>query len=140
MSDPEVLREVGRWLRYAREDLQGAELISEQKRIPRIACFHAQQAAEKAIKTIFVFLQVRFSRTHDLETLCNELPEGWRLAEEPPRFSGLSGWAVEPRYPGDLVDATEQDARNAIEQARSVYEMALEDLEAHGYDRTGEET
>ncbi len=30
MTDPDVLEEVGRWLRYAREDLKAAELLSEK--------------------------------------------------------------------------------------------------------------
>jgi hypothetical protein len=81
-----------------------------------------------------VFLQLRVPRVHDQEILCNELPEGWRLRDDPSRLSGLSEWAVQPRYPGDLPDATQEDSRSAVEQARNVYETALNDLERHGYD------
>lgn len=61
MSDPEVLEVLRRWLRYAEEDLRTAEVLMEEDGVPRISCFHAQQAAEKSIKAIFVFLQVRVS-------------------------------------------------------------------------------
>jgi HEPN domain-containing protein len=75
MSDPELLAEVGRWLRYAREDLLAAEVFVEQE-MARQACFHAQQAAEKAIKTALVFLQIEFPYRHDLDLLRNLLPDG----------------------------------------------------------------
>ncbi len=134
MSDPELLKEVARWVRYARDDLKVAEVILEHGQVPRAACFSAQQCAEKSIKASLVFLQIPFRKTHDLELLCKELPEGWALREDPARLSSLSDWAVEPRYPGDLIEATEADARNAVEQARDVYETTLEDLKRHGYE------
>ena len=134
MSAPELPKEVARWVRYARDDLKVAELILEHGQVPRAACFNAQQCAEKSIKASLVFLQIPFRRTHDLELLCGELPKGWTLGEVPEDLSGLSGWAVEPRYPGDLMEATEADARDAVEQAKSVYETTLEDLKNHGHE------
>jgi HEPN domain-containing protein len=139
MSDPEVLRVLRRWLRYAEDDLRAAEILLEQSGVPRTSCFHAQQAAEKAIKAIFVFLQVDFPFTHDLNRLRDLLPEGWAVKEDFPDLAGLSEWAVEPRYPGDLKEATQEDAKAAVEQAREVYETALKDLKDHGYDQTDKE-
>jgi HEPN domain-containing protein len=102
--------------------------------VPRAACFHAQQTAEKAIKAIFVFLQTDFPYTHDLNRLRDLLPEGWPIKENLPDLSGLSLWAVEPRYPGDLPEATEKEAEALVEQAREILQMTLEDLKRHGYD------
>ncbi len=133
MSDPEVLRVLRRWLLYAEDDLRSAEILLEQSGVPRASCFHAQQAAEKAIKAIFVFLQVDFPFTHDLNRLRDLLPDGWTVKEDFPDLAGLSAWAVEPRYPGDLIEATRQDAETAVEQARNIYETALNDLKARGY-------
>lgn len=110
-------------------------MIIEQEQALRAACFHAQQCAEKAIKASLVFLGVRFRKVHDLELLCAELPDGWTLSEDPERLSGLTVWAVEPRYPGDLPEATEDDARAAVELAREVLEASLRDLEDHSYDQ-----
>jgi len=105
---------------------------------PRLACFHAQQAAEKSIKSIFVFLQVDFPFTHNLDRLRDLLPDGWTVKEDFPDLASLSEWAVEPRYPGDLREATHEDAEAAVEQARNVYEATLKDLENHGYERETE--
>ncbi len=133
MSDPEVLGVLRRWLRYAEDDLRAAEVLLEQGGVPRASCFHAQQAAEKAIKAVFVFLQVDFPFTHNLDRLRDLLPDGWTLKEDFPDLARLSAWAVEPRYPGDVIEATHHDAETAVEQARNIYETTLEDLKQHGY-------
>lgn len=134
MSDPEVLKVLRRWLRYAKDDLQVAEIVLEHSSIPRTACFHAQQCAEKSIKAIFVYLQVEFPFTHDLNRLRDLLPEGWAVKESFPDLGELSIWAVEPRYPGDVIESSHQDAQHAVQQARDVYEAALQDLKHHGYE------
>ena len=133
MSEPERLAEVGRWLRFAGEDLSTAELISEQERPSRQACSHAQQAAEKAIKAVLIFLQVDFSYRHDLDYLRTLLPDGWLLKDNPPDLAEMSAWAVRGRYPGDLREAKREDAQITIEQAREVLETAREDLARYGY-------
>lgn len=140
MTDPDLRREVNEWLRYARDDLRGAEALLEGEVPSRLACFHAQRAAEKAIKAILLFLQQGVPRTHDLELLAGKLPEGWRLGEDPASLADLSVWAVEPRYPVDLLDATEEEARTIVEQARQVYETVLADLEEHAYDQIDTES
>ena len=43
------------WLTYAQADLHVAQLLAAHASVPgRIACFHAQQAAEKALKAALV--------------------------------------------------------------------------------------
>ena len=135
MSEPEILAEVGRWLRYAHEDLRAAEALLGQG-MPRQALFHAQQTAEKATKAIFVFLQTEFPYTHDLDRLRSLLPEGWESKKDPPDLAELTFWATRGRYPGSSREATEDEASAAIEQARKVYEETLKDLKRHGYDAT----
>ncbi len=136
MSEPERLRETGRWLRFAREDLSAAERTVERREVPRHACFLSQQAAEKAIKAALVFLQAEAYR-HDLALLRTYLPDGWLLKENPADLDDLSQWAVEGRYPGSLREASEDDAETAVGLAREAYEAALEDLERYGYDPDG---
>lgn len=78
MSDTEQLSEVRRWLRYAREDLEAAEtLFAQQSVVPRHLCWLAQQATEKALKAVLVFVGVNFPRRHDLDALRNLIPTGW---------------------------------------------------------------
>lgn len=136
MSDRELLKEVAHWVRYAKDDLKVAGLILEHGQVLRAACFNAQQCAEKSVKAALVFLQIPFPKTHNVQLLCELLPEGWTLGEDPACFSGLSDWAVEPRYPSDVREATREEAEATVEQAREAYEMTLEDLKSHGYDAT----
>ena len=85
MSDTEQHSEVRRWLRYAREDLEAAETLLAQKAVvPRHLCWLAQQAVEKALKAVLVFVGVDFPRRHDLDALRNLIPTGWQVKEEHP--------------------------------------------------------
>ena len=50
MSEAEHLAETQRWLRYAREDLEGAETLLERRvGVPRHICWLSQQSVEKAL-------------------------------------------------------------------------------------------
>lgn len=135
MSDPEQLSEVRRWLRYAREDLEAAAtLLAQQSVVPRHLCWLAQQATEKALKAVLVFVGIDFPRRHDLDALRNLIPTGWQVKEEHPDLATLTEWAVEARYPGDWPDATETDAQVAVTQARAVWESITTDFTNHGFD------
>lgn len=101
---------------------------------PRLACYHAQQAVEKALKAVLIFAGVGFPLRHDLDQLRNLIPAGWPLKQEHPNLGDLTEWAVEARYPGNWPDATDADARSAAAEARTVWEAVLRDLEDHGFD------
>jgi HEPN domain-containing protein len=100
MSEAEPNAEVQRWLRYAQEDLIAAESLIGQRTIAsRHVCWLAQQAAEKALKAVLVFLQIDFPRRHDLDALRNLIPVDWQLKEAHPDLADLTEWAVEARTP-----------------------------------------
>ena len=133
MSAPESIAEARRWLRYAHEDLTGAALMTEHgEAAPRHACWLAQQAAEKAVKSALVLLQIEFPRTHDLDLLRTLLPADWRLKSDPVDLSELSEWSVEARYPGDWPEVTACDAERAVASARRVLELTLDDMSDRG--------
>ena len=61
MSEDDRLQEMRRWLCYAQENLGAAEaMLGRASIVPRHVCWLAQQAAEKAIKAVLVFLQIDF--------------------------------------------------------------------------------
>ena len=134
VSDDERLAETRRWLRQAREDLRMAELVDDgEDAAPGIACYHAQQAAEKALKAVLVYLQIPFPRTHKLDELRDLIPTDWAIRTEYPELRALSEWAYKGRYPGDWPDATVGDAQSATRQARAIWEGVLDDLERRGF-------
>ena len=97
MDATDRFAEATRWLRYAEEDLIAAEtLLGQPHVVPRHACWLAQQAAEKALKAVLVFLQIDFPRSHDLDALRNLVPDGRQLKVDHPDLASLTEWAVRP--------------------------------------------
>lgn len=129
MSDPEVAAAVAMWVRYAREDLVAAEaqLNLRSSHEPRHVCFNAQQAAEKALKAIFVARQREFPFTHDLNELADLLEPGDAAASTSAELTWLSRWAMQTRYPF-ADEADWPDAVAAVREARAVVEAAAEDV------------
>ena len=118
MPKSELERAVERWLEHAQGDLLSAKAILRDEHLPpRVACFLAQQAAEKAVKAVLVAKQIDVPRTHDLEALVALIPANSQLKEMIAVLGGMSQWAVEARYPGDWPEATRQEAAEAVSVA-----------------------
>ena len=134
MPMTDQLADTARWLRYAEEDLITAEILLEQPHLPpRQSCWYAQQATEKALKAVLIFLEIDFPRTHDLNVLRNLVPDSWELKAAHSELASLTGWAAEARYPSDMPEATNADAFKAVEQARTVWTSVSNALAERGY-------
>jgi HEPN domain-containing protein len=128
------MRDTARWLQYAKEDLLLAAIALARTDVPaRESCWLAQQAAEKAVKALLVFLGIDFLRTHNLDALCRCLPDDSATRIAHPDLGWLTGWAVEARYPGDWPEATSEDARQAVEQGQTVVESVTNELKLRGF-------
>jgi HEPN domain-containing protein len=133
MNGRELAAEARRWLRFAHEDLVGAEqLLASGSFLPRHACWLAQQAAEKAIKAALVLEGIDFPFRHDLDALRNLLPDRWPVKREHPDLAELTEWAVHARYPGDWYEVTDGDAKRAVQEARAVYESVTAEFVHRG--------
>jgi HEPN domain-containing protein/predicted nucleotidyltransferase len=122
-------RDAATWLRYAEEDLTAAQRMIEGRGwAPRIACFHAQQAAEKAFKAVLVAQGIPLQHTHNLVLLRDLVPSGLRASRIEGNLKRLSEWAVVIRYPGAQPDATRSDAEEAVAKARGIVDAAREDV------------
>ena len=134
MQTTDRLADTARWLRHAEEDLITAETLLAQLHVPpRQSCWFAQQAAEKALKAVLIFLQIDFPRTHDLNILRDLVPERWHLKNALPNLGDLNRWAVQARYPEDGQEATETDASTAVDHARAVWTSVSTELAQHGF-------
>jgi len=130
-DDPtdEAQLEALRWLSTAEEDLHGAAAMLDRDDVaPRLACFLAQQAAEKALKARLIAHGIAFPRIHDLLALRALVPSDMPAGLNDADLAELSAWAVEARYPGDLPGATPADARTAVADARAIIDTAREDI------------
>ncbi len=117
-------------MEYAKSDLDAAyALLEKGDFFPRQICFMAQQAGEKAIKAILVYLDLPFPHTHDLDHIRELIPAGWEVKEKFPQLYDLSVWAVESRYPGHTPDVVEYEARETLQLAQAVFDAARDELE-----------
>jgi len=122
--------EARRWMSYAKSDLDAADTLLEKGDFfPRQICFMSQQAGEKALKAILVYLEMNFPKTHDLDLIRELIPTGWEVKAKFPELYDLSVWAVESRYPGHAPDVTEGEAQETLRLAQSVFDAVSSELE-----------
>lgn len=116
------------WVSRAEEDYLVAQSVMRRKRpLPYIACFHAQQCAEKYFKAILVATNQPFSKVHDLLVLNQECAQvGIIFTVSDDLLSILSTYAVRVRYPGE--DPTPDEAHEALAIARAVRRFARRQL------------
>lgn len=120
--------EAHRWLARGRDDLRLAEHIAATPDLaPWSACYHAQQAAEKALKAALVHDAISPPRTHTLDRLIQALPQRWSTSDFGTGLAELSRWAVEGRFPGE--DASREDANAGVTVARRVFDAVVAQLD-----------
>lgn len=125
-DDPEV----NAWLNKAKGDLRMARAANGlEDPLWDQCCFHAQQAAEKALKAFWVSMDQDVPRTHDLvyivEKIVALLPEANDILED---AAAIAQYGVSPRYPSFLASETEEDAREAMRRSLEIYEWAVSRL------------
>lgn len=79
-------QDIQAWLDYAAIDLSVAHTLFDVHRPQpyEIICYHCQQAAEKAIKGLFIFYDLPggIPRKHDLTFLLNQMRHRVTVSEE----------------------------------------------------------
>jgi len=108
------------WLRHAYSDLALAGVTPLPQVLLEQLCFHAQQAAEKALKAILVACNVAVPRTHNLRTLFDLLPVDVLVPSDVQMAAGLSDYAVASRYPGVSESVEVEEYREAVDLAEAV--------------------
>jgi len=112
------------WVEYAEQDFVAARsLLRRKKPLVSIACFHAQQCAEKYLKSLLIARKRDFPKTHDLQKLsdlCSS--EGILIPIDADLLDSLSYFAAQTRYPGDIL--TMEDAQESFKIARIVRRFA----------------
>ncbi|MBM3146743.1 MAG: HEPN domain-containing protein [Actinobacteria bacterium] len=113
-----------RRLAYAASDPEIARTVGHSHVLRESLCFHAQQAAEKAIKAVLVFRGADPPRTHDLEILPAELPTEMTRDIDRLAVAALTAYAVAGRYPGTEEPIEEDERRRAVGIAGAVVDWA----------------
>ncbi len=108
------------WLRYARSDLELARTIRPAEVMFEGLCFHAQQAADKALKAVLIAKCVPPPKTHNIRTLLDLLPVEIIAPREIEDAASLSDYAVTSRYPGDFESVNEEEYKETVRLAETV--------------------
>ena len=123
---------ISTWLQYAWADFDTATFLYE-KQYPRqleIICYHCQQAAEKAIKGLYLALDIPggVPRKHDLTFLLMQMSGRVVIPDSIDEAAAqLDPYGIIVRYPGDdRVD--DYLTREAIDQARAILEWVKETM------------
>jgi HEPN domain-containing protein len=110
------------WLKISAEDLQAAEILLERK-LFRMACYHAQQSIEKIMKAILTDREIDFPRTHNLLDLNNAIKKLGHPALISDEDAVFLSSIYRARYPSEagllpLGEPLEQDAKRALKTAQ----------------------
>jgi len=121
-SKPPIPGSTEEWLIHAESDLNLARLAKDHTEIlPEQVCFHAQQAAEKALKAVLLHYNIEFPLIHDIEALLEiAMQSGIALPSDVAESGALTPYAVETRYPGYEEDITPEQVEEAIHLAEGV--------------------
>lgn len=119
-------RIIDQWMRKADNDLKSAEILLEApESLGDNVCVLSQQAAEKYLKALLVYLGIEFQRSHSLTYLLGLLTEKVNIKEKMFDIADfLTPFAVDLRYPGDL-EVSLSDAEEALDGAAMIKEFVL---------------
>jgi HEPN domain-containing protein len=112
------------WLRYARSDLELARINRPDEVLFEELCFHAQQAAEKALKAVLIAEGISPPKTHNIRMLLDILSQVIVAPQEVEDAAGLTDYAVTSRYPGDFEPVGEEEYNEALGLAKTVVTWA----------------
>jgi HEPN domain-containing protein len=130
MPESASVKDAREWISRARSDLALARAKPQGVCFEDL-CFHAQQAAEKAIKALLIRHSIRFPYIHDLAALMPLLEKATGgLPGSVRRAVRLTRFAVETRYPGTAAPVGEKEYREAVELASEVVGWAEKQLKS----------
>ena len=114
------------WISYAESDFDVAKFGKVSVRVKNeTLCFFCQQVAEKSIKAVCVWYEIKFPKTHNIEFLLKLLKKNNinipKLVMESNR---LSDYAVLTRYPGDHDEIKTKEYKAALKIAENCLKWA----------------
>jgi HEPN domain-containing protein len=115
--------EIKKWMEKAEKDLRRAEFLLSVNDFEDCA-FHAHQAAEKALKALYIFKFKRLWKIHDLEMIALSLKARNTIIEISRK---LNPHYIETRYPTE-IEYNREVAENAVNNAKKVIKWVKGEL------------
>lgn len=100
-----VVEEASRFISLATDDERAFHVLMQHANVRfATACFHGQQAVEKALKAVLILRGVEYPHTHNVEELARLVEDsGGELPISPRELRRLNPFAVEFRYDDTLL-------------------------------------
>src|SRR5271165_1106792 len=112
------LQDARAWLSKAELDLRAAAHETSAEALWGDVVFHAQQAAEKAMKAFLAWHDVPFRKTHNLEELGQQcMPLDATLRAVADLAAPLTEYAWKFRYPGEPDEPEREEGEEALAAA-----------------------
>ena len=108
------------WLQRAESNLRIACRGKGEGVFLEDLCFEAQQAAEKALKALLIYLSSEYPRVHAFTLLLERLGQYVIVPEAIREVIELSDYSVQMRYPGDYYPVSEEEYERALKLAERV--------------------
>lgn len=117
------------WLARAKGDLALAKAPLPSEGFYEDLCFHAQQAAEKALKAVYRQHGWPFRYVHSLEELLTGLRQrGLVVPSDLDESVTLTEYAFATRYPGTGEPVSREEYEHAVELAEAVVAWAEREI------------
>lgn len=114
-----LVEEADRWLEKAQKDWSDAE-VNFKHGLYEVCAFLSHQAAEKALKALYILRFKRLWKIHDLKKLAEKVDADRKTVD---LGSKLNPHYLATRYPLD-VEFTEDIAKTALDNSKEVLEWA----------------
>lgn len=132
----DIQQDVAEWLRFVEMDRSTAQHLfnSLHPRPLEIICFHCQQAAEKAIKALFILNEIEVIKIHDLAILLHKIEAFFSIPIAVKNAGDdLTPFAATFRYP-QSPDIDEPLTQKALADMDIVITWCKEQITAAGYE------
>lgn len=121
---------INNWINKAEKDLLSAKHeLSFPDAVTETKCFHCQQAVEKYIKAYSVFLDISYTKTHEIgESITKCEKEDTEISVLKEEADKLTDYAVEMRYPDEWFEPTLEEANESFKIAKKMKEFVLKKI------------
>jgi HEPN domain-containing protein len=119
------IKAASEWIALAHSDYEAAQFLSPAK--PHLACYHSQQAAEKALKALYVAYGIPFNFVQAIGELMDGLKDRHPQLQQLRKYAAvLTLYEANTRYinvstgTNPMKEFTEENAREAIQMAQEI--------------------
>lgn len=119
------------WLATASLDLRaGRACLSVPEPVVTAAAFHCQQAAEKLVKAVLVWLGRDVPRSHDIDSLIMRVPRELPIRDCLLPLGRFTAYATLYRYPGESGEVTDEPTGEEVSGWLEEIEAARDSIAA----------